>query len=56
MPFYKPDKLPKLMVAPNGARKSKKDLFQAFKNEHKGNKNFSLKKYYLLLEEKLKTN
>ena len=25
MPFYKPDKLPKLMVAPNGARRIKKD-------------------------------
>ena len=25
MPFYKPDKLPKLMVAPNGARPMKKD-------------------------------
>ena len=25
MSFYKPDKLPKLMVAPNGARKLKKD-------------------------------
>ena len=25
MPFYNPEKLPKLMVAPNGARKIKKD-------------------------------
>ena len=25
MSFYKPDKLPKLMVAPNGARPTKKD-------------------------------
>ena len=25
MSFYKPEKLPKLMVAPNGARKVKKD-------------------------------
>ena len=25
MTFYQPDKLPKLMVAPNGARKVKKD-------------------------------
>ena len=25
MSFYKPEKLPKLMVAPNGARKIKKD-------------------------------
>ena len=25
MTFYQPDKLPKLMVAPNGARKIKKD-------------------------------
>ena len=25
MPYYKPDKLPKLMVAPNGARRIKKD-------------------------------
>jgi|TARA_B100001540_G_C15442897_1_gene477474 hypothetical protein len=26
MPFYQPKKLPNLMVAPNGARKVKKDL------------------------------
>ena len=25
MPFYQPNELPKLMVAPNGARKVKKD-------------------------------
>ena len=25
MPFYQPNELPKLMVAPNGARKLKKD-------------------------------
>ena len=27
MSFYKPEKLPKLMVAPNGARKLKKDQY-----------------------------